>query len=321
MPTLPLVAGGGPRISFVVVVYDMPEQAGRTLYSLSLEYQRGVRTEDYEVIVVENDSENSLGAEAATAYSGNYRYFLRTEQTHSPVPALNFGAKHAKASHVAYMIDGARLLSPGVINYMLAGIGLATHVAVSVPGYHLGYKIQQEAMLEGYDQAAEARLMASIDWPVDGYRLFEIACLAGTSRDGFFKPVGESNCFCLPRIVIEQLGGFDERFDETGGGLVNLDFYKRAVELDDITLVTLLGEGSFHQFHGGATTGTKGVERRDALEAHLALYSALRGGPFEPPERRSVYLGTFPDSALGFIRHSAEQVIELNGLDRPINEP
>ena len=46
-----------------------------------------------------------------------------------------------------------------------------------------------------------------------------------------------------------------------GGGLVNLDFYTRASLRSDVELVQILGEGTFHQFHGGAMTGKKTQER------------------------------------------------------------
>ena len=68
---------------------------------------------------------------------------------------------------------------------------------------------------------------------------------------------------------------YDPGFTETGGGQCNLDLHKRAVELPETVLVTLIGEGSFHQFHGGITTGTKGEERLKAMQDHFNQYAAL----------------------------------------------
>lgn len=318
MPTIPVprpTSKTRPRITFVVIVYKMQQQAKNTLLSLSNEYQLGVHAEDYEVLVIENTSSDLLGENAATNFGGNFRYFLREETAKTPVPAINFGASQAHGQYVAVVIDGARMVSPGLVNYMLSATHLASNVVVSVPGYHLGEKLQQEAMLEGYDEETERQLLASINWPENGYRLFEIACLSGTSAGGFFKPIGESNCICVSKKVFETVGGYDEGFTETGGGLVNLDFYKRVVELPEAVLITLPGEGCFHQFHGGVTTGQQGAQRQAAMEAHVAQYRALRNGPYEPPEKRSIYLGTIPDAALKFIRHGAETVITVNGLE------
>ncbi|MBV9065146.1 MAG: glycosyltransferase, partial [Methylobacteriaceae bacterium] len=45
-----------PQISVIVVVYNIPREAPRTLYSLSAAYQQNIAAEDYEVIVVDNGS-------------------------------------------------------------------------------------------------------------------------------------------------------------------------------------------------------------------------------------------------------------------------
>jgi hypothetical protein len=296
-----------PLISFVVIVYKMPDQAEKTLYSLSTAYQRGVSEEDYEVIVVENSSSSELGQDRACQYGNNVSYFYRQESLPSPVPAVNFGASQAKGSHISIMVDGARVLSPAVVSYTLAATRLQARTVIAIPGYHLGHQLQQRAVLEGYCEEEEAKLLASIEWPSDGYRLFEISCLSGTSRAGYFKPIGESNCLCVPIELWQTLGGFDPEFTETGGGQVNLDFYKRAVESADTLLVILMGEGSFHQFHGGITTGTQGEERIKAMQGHFNQYAALRGGPYIAPDKRPVYLGSLPDSAIRFLQQGASQ--------------
>lgn len=299
------VNAGRPLISFVLIVYKMSDQAQKTLLSLSTRYQRGVSEEDYEVIVVENSSSAVLGEERACQYGGNVRYFYREETLPTPVPAVNFGAEQARGTHISIMVDGARMLSPSVVSYTLAATRLHHRVVTAVPGFHIGNKLQQRAVLEGYCEEEEARLLASIDWPSDGYRLFDISCLSGTSRAGYFKPIGESNCLCVSSQMWRELGGFDPEFTETGGGQVNLDFYKRAVEAEDSLLVILIGEGSFHQFHGGITTGTQGEQRVKSMEDHFNQYAALRGGPYKSPDKRPVYLGSVPDNAIRFLQEGA----------------
>ena len=303
-----------PRLSVVVVAYAMAEQVDRTLHSLSLNYQRGVSKDDYEVILVENTSGDDLGEARATRHSGNFRYFLREETESTPIHAINFGAAQARGEYVAIMIDGARMLSPGVIAWTLAASRLDELAVVCVPGYHLGEELQQVAAHRGYNEATEAELLESISWPEDGYRLFEISCSAGTSAGGFFKPIGESNCIALPKTLFEELGGFDSQFTQRGGGMVNLDFYKRALDHPGSQLVILPGEGSFHQFHGGETTGRKGVDREQIIQDIAEEYFNLRGERFCPPEQRAIFLGAIPDNALRYVRHSAEAVMRLNRL-------
>jgi hypothetical protein len=315
----PLVhLSGAPRLSVIVIVYRMRRQAMNTLRSLASCYQIGVNDSDYEVIVVENASSELLDPAEVAAIGPQFRYVLRHEREQTPVHAINYGASIARAAMIAVMIDGARMLTPGVLSFTLAAQRLSANAVVSVPGYHLGERLQQEAMLSGYDETVEQQLLAGIAWPEDGYRLFEIGCLSGTSIGGYFKPIGESNFVAVSRDVWARLGGFDPRFDESGGGQVNLDFYRRAVELPQSVLILLPGEGSFHQFHGGITTGQAGEVRRQAMIAHFAQYTTLRGAPYCPPAKRPIYLGAYPDNNMTVMERSARmRRLGRNDLGQP----
>ncbi|MFI8746539.1 glycosyltransferase [Pseudomonas sp. NPDC077186] len=297
-----------PRLSIVVIVYRMPDQAEKTLLSLSPEYQHGVQERDYEVIVVENHSDRLLGCERAMRHAGNVRYFHRQETQRTPVHAINFGAAQARGSHVAIMIDGARMLSPGVVRLAMDAFRLEPEAAVSAPGYHLGHKLQQVAVNEGYDEVAEAELLKSIDWPQDGYRLFDIAVLSGSCQGGFFQSNYESNFIAMSMRKWKALGGVDSRYDDFGGGNANLDLYKRLLEFPGTPFYMLFGEGSFHQFHGGVTTGTRKAER-DVIYKQLDDQDrALRGDDRAPPSVRPILFGTPHPSVYRFIRHSLDKV-------------
>ncbi len=111
---------------------------------------------------------------------------------------------------------------------------------------------QPIAVDKGYDQVREDELFDAIGWPADGYRLFEISHFIG-ERD-WFDGVLESNCLFVPRSLLEQVGAFDDSFSMPGGGYANLDLWERLGSAPDVTTVTILGEGSFHQVHGGTTT-------------------------------------------------------------------
>lgn len=315
-------APGQPGLSLIVMVYKMREQALRTLHSLSVPYQRGVSTCDYEVIVVENESSSNLEESEVTAFGSNFRYLRRQETQPTPVFAVNEAAGLARGLMVGLIIDGARMATPGLVNWILVARKLHPHAVISVPGYHLGPKLQQESMLEGYDTHTEQSLLESIGWPADGYRLFEISVFSGTSAGGMFKPLGESNCLCMPRPTWDKLGGCDPRFNQTGGGQVNLDLYKRACELPETMIIMLPGEGTFHQFHGGVTTGTPEAERVAVMAAHFAQYASIRGRPYSAPLKRCIYLGAIPDCAQKFIQHSAVRVRQLRGeLPDPHRKP
>lgn len=297
-----------PRLSIVLIVYKMPDQAERTLRSLSPRYQHGIREQDYEVIVVENHSDRSLGRTRACQFAGNVRYFHRHETERTPVHAINFGATKARGTHLAIMIDGARMVTPGVVRLTLDAFRISPEAAVSAPGYHLGHKLQQVAVNEGYDEQAEAELLTSIDWPSDGYRLFDIAVLSGSCQRGFFQTHFESNFISMSIRKWRSLGGMDSRYNDFGGGNANLDLYKRLLESPGTDFYMLFGEGSFHQFHGGVTTGTRKAERDVVYKQLDDQDRALRGDDREPPSARPILFGTPHPSVYRFIRESLNKV-------------
>jgi hypothetical protein len=158
-----------------------------------------------------------------------------------------------------------------------------------------------------YDRATEDALLAEIDWTNDGYRLFAVSTLAASSSRGWFRPMGESNGLFMPRSLWEELGGLDESFALPGGGLSNHDLFRRACALDGAQLVVLLGEGTFHQIHGGAaTSGRFGWD-----EMHDE-YVSLRGRPYAPPQNERLYFGGVPPTTLPGIADSATRAIDAN---------
>jgi cephalosporin hydroxylase len=104
--------------------------------------------------------------------------------------------------------------------------------------------------------------------------------------------VWESNCMFVPRSLLQQVGGFDESFSIAGGGYANLDLYERLGSSADVTVVSILGEGSFHQLHGGTTTNqTDSVERRSRVFSYGEHYAELRGRRFRGPGKPIHYVG------------------------------
>jgi len=289
-----------PALSLIVAFHDMVREAPRTLRTLSAAYQRGVSADDYEVIAVDVGSPRPLAEDIVAAQGPNFR-LVAAPAAPSPAAAVNAAARMAAGEAIGICIDGARMLSPGIVAGILAALRMVRDPVVATLAWHLGPKVQNESILEGYDQAAEDRLLASIDWWADGYELFRIATLAASSGSGWFRPISESNCLAVPRASWEALRGLDERFLSPGGGFVNLDFYRRACDRAE-ALVMLLGEGTFHQVHGG--TATNAPWSSHPFEAFHAEYRSIRGEPYESPTRPACYLGELPRQALPFLAHS-----------------
>jgi glycosyltransferase involved in cell wall biosynthesis len=290
----------------IVVVFDMEREARRTLQSLAPTYQCEVREDDYEVIVVDNGSRRRLPEAYFHGLGKNVRYHYVENASPSPAAAVNWGVRQARGDLLGIAIDGARILSPGVIKYARLAAQAFAKPVIATLGWHLGPDVQMRSILAGYDRAVEDRLLASIDWPNDGYRLFEISSLAGSSNMGWFLPMRESNCLFLFRETFEALGGYDERFSRPGGGLVNLDLYRRACDLPGSALVTILGEGSFHQIHGGVATNVSEETNLRLWKEWEAEYVAIRKCRYEDPVRRAEYIGHVPRQGLRWIAHSTE---------------
>jgi glycosyltransferase involved in cell wall biosynthesis len=296
-----------PLLSVVVIIYNMNRQAPRALYSLSESYQRGISARDYEVIVVDNGSVPPFPAEHVKKHAGRFTYFYIDKARPSPAGAVNFGVRQSRGKYVGIMIDGARMASPGILRYALRAFRAFRDPVVTTLAWHLGPDIHRRAIEKfGYNCEMEDQLLERIKWPEDGYRLFEIATLAGSSRDGWFAPMSESSSLFLRRKSFDRLGGYDERFDQEGGGLVNMDTYIRACEMPESELVMLLGEGTFHQMHGGVMTGATEEKSQKKFAAWAAKYEAIRNAPLRIPQKEPRYIGHVPPSALPSVLISAE---------------
>lgn len=295
-----------PLLSIIVIAYDMPRQALNTLISLSPEYQSGVEADDYEVIVVENRSLRNMDAEAIAQLNGNFRYFLRDEPGVSPAAAINFGFAQARGRFIGLMIDGARMVSPGVVSHALMAFRISADAMVVVPGYHLGENEQQFHLTHGYSEEQEQALLDEIDWQRNGYLLFDISCLSGANPNGIFHPFMECNCLFMAADVFRDIGQADERFDLPGGGALNLCIYRQVAMHPRTCSFMLAGEGSFHQLHGGVTTSE--VQARDSiLRRQNDQLGELLGQPFRSPTIEPILLGKVPGPALRYLKHSVER--------------
>lgn len=299
-------------LSVVVVAYDMRRELPRTLTTLVPPYQRELSPDQLEVIVVDNGSPEPVTPAWLPETSAHVVIERIDDAPPSPARAANLGIARARGRLVGLIVDGARMASPGLLATAWRARRLGDRVVVTTTAYHLGAHRHMEASAAGYDQDVEDRLLASVRWQERGYDLFDISTLAGSSGRGWFGPLGESSALFMAPSLWAELGGLDERFALPGGGLVNHDLYRRACTAEGTVLVHLLGEGTFHQHHGGAATS-----RRFTFEEMQDDYAAIRGERYRPPAKEPIHLGRIPAPAYRHLGASIELAVRRRGPGRP----
>lgn len=284
------------KLSVIVIAYDMAREIPRTLQSLTPDYQHEVADVDYEVLVMDNGSPAPLGAPTVEAFGPRFRYHYLENPPASPAHALNVGARLARGEILCFMIDGAHLLTPGVLRLALAAFRAFPEPVVLTRYFYLGPGDQNDTILQGYDQRREDELLQQIAWPEDGYRLFDIGepLIANVPKITWLNKMTESNCLFMRRGIYDAIGGANEQFDLPGGGFLNMDMCREATAFPATTPVLLIGEGSFHQVHGGTTTNVSPEERDRKVAGYNRQYEAIRGREFRVADKDVFYLGHQP---------------------------
>jgi glycosyltransferase involved in cell wall biosynthesis len=287
------------KLSVILISYDMAREIPRTLQGLSRSYQQGAEDLEYEVLLVDNGSPTPLDEASWAHVDVPVKLIQLTNASHSPAKAINIALEQATGELICLMIDGAHLLTPGVFQKALVSFNAFENAVVAIRYFYLGLEEQTISVDKGYNQLEEDKLLERIDWPSDGYRLYEIsaALRAGAKRLNWFNKMFESNCLFMKRAFFEEQGGADERYDLPGGGFLNLDIYKKSVDAPNVTPVQIIGEGCFHQFHGGTTTNTSGKKRDDDLERFRAQFTEIRGDATIMTQAEFMYLGNMPTTA------------------------
>ena len=214
-------------------------EAARTLHSLSRAYQQGIDDLDYEVIVVENGStpDQRLGEEYVRSFGPEFRYIDLGDEADALARARaqpRASPRHA-VDTVALMIDGAHVLTPGVLHYGMAGLVRPTSRPSSPPSSGTSAPASRAtAVATGYDQALRGpavRRRSSGRPTATGCSTSATSSATATGSTA----CGRATACSCPRTLLEQVGGFDESFSMPGGGYANLDIYERLAPTPGVT--------------------------------------------------------------------------------------
>jgi glycosyltransferase involved in cell wall biosynthesis len=294
-----------PRLSIIVVVYRMSRQAMNTLYSLSARHQRNVTEADYEILVMENLSTDNLDPPTVQALGNNIRHYRRDESSPSPVNAINEGFRESRAPFIGLIIDGARMVTPRIVEYALMASRMSANTLVAVPAFNLGPYLHHQHLDCDYGEKQEQQLLEQSHWQSNGYRLFDIGNLGEANPRGLFQPFMENNCYFTSRDNFSAIGYADERFQHPGGGSLNLHMFRSIGMLPQCEpYCVMAGEGTFHQFHGGVTTAQ--VEgRTELLVQFREQLESIWNGRFPALEREPFLIGATTSHAQRLLHYSS----------------
>ena len=308
-----------PLISVIIISYNMAREIPKTVHSFLPPYQNDIDASEIELIIMENGSSKPVDPKIIAAWPENVRYVNVTNPSPSPAEAINAGVHMAKSDWVCIVIDGARMVTPGLFKTAKDLIHIHPCPIIATIGRHLGEKVQQFSVQDGYNQTQEDALLASINWPHgDPYRLFDISCVGGSAQGSWLMPIAESNVLILKKSLYEDLGGYDEKFDIPGGALVNLDFFKRAIEHDNSQYFMLTGEASFHQYHEGVTTSRPvnapsiEDESKTTWDIYAQQYEDIRGIPYSLSAMAPMIYGPVNDHLQTEILKAADYIKSLS---------
>lgn len=275
-----------PRISILLVVYNMPREAPRTIQSILPPYQKGIEIGDYEVLILDNGSSEPLPPDFTENLPSNVRLINIREPDGSPGRALNIGADMARSGNLMFCIDGARILSDRLIEKSIKALERFPTAFVYTMGWHLGPDVQMRSINKGYNQVVEDKLLEEANWLMEPDNLFNVSVLAGSSSGGIARPISESNAFCISRKLFEEIGGYHTGFKIPGGSTSNLELFERYVTRHDALNICLLSEGTFHQIHGGSATSNP-----KKIPEYFDEYKNILGKSYVRPQFETMFLG------------------------------
>ena len=278
--TVPPLPSDALDLSVVVVFYNMRREAARTLLSLSRSYQRDIEDLDYEVIVVDNgsDPELRLAEEYVRSFGPHFRYLdLGADAPPSPTVALNRGAAIARgrehrvhdrrraradARRPEERYDRTRNVRAG--DRRDAAVVSSARASRATP-------CMPATTRKPKTTCSRASAGRSTDTGCSRSGISSATAIGSTASS-------RATACSSPRELSDRFGAFDDSFAMAGGGYANLDLWERIGASAGVNVASILGEGSFHQVHGGTTTNiANAANRRDLVSSYGVHFRELRG--------------------------------------------
>jgi GT2 family glycosyltransferase len=206
-----------------------------------------------EIVVVDNDSRDGTG-DLAAEFGGAVRVLPQSRNL-GFAGGVNRGVQAAEGTHLL-ILNNDTLAAPRMVRRLLDALHGDPRIALAAP---VSNRVKGRARIDvgalGEDAAARADVERALTETAGG-RIEDAETLAGL-------------CLLLRRALIEEIGGFDERF--ALGNFEDDDFCLRA-RLRGHRLVIV--RDAFLHHWGSRTFHALGVDYREVLAAHERLFAA-----------------------------------------------
>lgn len=271
-----------PKLSVVMLVQGTPRQSENAIFSLSAAYQRNVREQDYEIVVVETRSNEMLGRGRVEKIASNVRYFEHGHGGLGPNVPWKLGITKARAALVGVLLDGASVATPGVVEHALWASRIGERALYAVPSHHLRPVTLPARGRKQEGDGANLALLESVDWRKWGYRLFEIAIENEWPTGSPSDPIVDCSFLFCQRALWDEIA---ERTANDGA-----EPFDELCRLEQTKLVVPWSEGTFHQYHAGIACRDE-RDRQALVGAFFRLYAMRLKRRREPATRELVFLG------------------------------
>ena len=206
---------------------------------------------------------------------------------------MNRGLAESRGRAVALMVDGAHVLTPGVLRHGLAGLEAYDPAIVATQAWYVGPGQQGDVMRAGYDQAVEDALFKQIGWPATATGCSRSATSPGTATGS--TDCGRATASSCPAACWNRSAGSTRpspwRAAATATSTSTSAWRRRRG-----CGWSILGEGRSTSCTAAPTNPTPW----SAAPASAATSTTTRAGPWPPvhgPEKPIHYVGGFTTEA------------------------
>jgi GT2 family glycosyltransferase len=233
------------KFSFVIPTFNNKVLLANTLEALN--HQAGFDRTDYEVIVVDDGSTDGTGEFIQGSnrnYGLRYIYLERNEQS-CRSRARNAGWRRASGAIIVF-IDSDIMVKTDYLQELDRCFAVSREIMVTGPRLLLDRPV-------GLEEVATSQIFSKYYFDKNRYEIMEyryfLYAVASYNANAVRAPwVQVYSCnLAVPKLWLEQVGGFDENFKEWGLEDLELGYslYKRSVKLVYNSKLEVL-----HQYHG-----------------------------------------------------------------------